>query len=129
MGLLINKGGRCNKAPYQQSSVRCPDPATPQMRTILNMYRELYQNKSASDADNFLNQIEMFAINLYADNLSGGGISGGGNDNTGGKNAESAENKAIQEIADKIKQNEPGYKRNSASALCKSVIAIAESIA
>jgi hypothetical protein len=127
MGLMISKGGQSKKAPYPQSSVRCPEPATPQTRTILNMYRELYQNKSSSDADNFLNQIEMFALELYASGVSSG-VTDSDDNTTGGKIAETVGTKEIQAIADKIRNEEPGFKRNSASALCRAVIEISESI-
>jgi hypothetical protein len=128
MGLLISKGGKAKKAPYQQSSVRCPDPATPQARAILNMYRELYQNKSEQQANDFLNQVEMFAMNLYAGDLHNTSGNEVDNSNTSGNEGENTATQAIREIAEKIKNNESGFKKNSATALCKAILEVSESI-
>lgn len=108
MGNGLLKGGKCKKAPYGQANVRCPDPATPQIRALLNLYRELYQNESSETAELFLSKVLTYATDLYV----GGGVS--------------SIDANLALITENIKENKQGYRHNGASQLRKDILCITE---
>lgn len=106
----ISRGGRGKNAGYQQTSIRCPEPASEITRELLNLYRNKFQHESPESADQFLLDVLNFAKKHHAGET-------GTNDTV---------RTTVQNAIVHIQNEEPGYKRNSARQLMQDVLSLSD---
>jgi hypothetical protein len=104
----ILRGGRGKSAGYQQTSIRCPQPASAITRELLNLYRLQYQHESPEAAQFFLSEVLDFAQSLAS----------------GTDESPEGDHVSLDDVVANIENGKPGYKRNSASKLISDVLAI-----
>jgi hypothetical protein len=104
-------GGRGKSAGYQQTTVRCPQPASEMTRELLNLYRLQYQSESPEAAQFFLSEVLDFARSIASQH----------------QEMSDSENVTLSDIVANIESGKPGYKRNSASKLISDVLDVAKS--
>ena len=104
-------GGRCRSVGYRSASLRCPAPFLEALKSIANIWRNIYLDRGESDANEFAQKLSDKALNLY----------------TGKEDQhESQTHEILATVIAKIEAGEKGYRANSATQLKRDILAMKE---
>jgi hypothetical protein len=104
-------GGRCKSLTYRSASLRCPAPFLSVLRSIANIWRNIYLDRGEADANEFAQKLSEQAFSLY----------------TGKKDDQELQTREIlATVIAKIEAGEKGYKANSATQLKRDILSLKE---
>lgn len=104
-------GGRCKSLAYRSASLRCPAPFLSVLRSIANIWRNIYLDRGESDANEFAQKLSEQALNLY----TGSDVS-----------QQTQTHEILATVIAKIEAGEKGYRANSATQLKRDILAMKE---
>jgi hypothetical protein len=104
-------GGRCKSVAYRSASLRCPEPFLAALKSIANIWRNIYLDRSESEANEFAQKLSEQAFSLYTGKP--------------GKQ-ESQTHEILATVIAKIEAGEKGYRANSATQLKRDILSLKE---